>query len=241
MLHIRSPMQAQLVQCLITVGDTVQAGDVLLVIEAMKMEHELRAKVDGVVKEIYYSTGDAVNDNDLLLVLVQVEQKTRPIALENTPPPASDMPISATNNRADLQTVLNRHQSTLDAARGDAIAKRHALGMRTARENISDLCEEGSFLEYGALAIAAQRSRRSHDDLIANTPADGMVTGIGSINAASFSAQRAKAVVMAYDATVLAGTQGMRNHQKTDRLLGIALQNELPVVLFAEGLSLIHI
>jgi acetyl-CoA carboxylase carboxyltransferase component len=228
-------MQAQLVQCLITVGDTVQAGDVLLVIEAMKMEHELRAKIDGVVKEIYYSTGDAVNDNDLLLVLAQVEQKTRPIALENTPPPASEMPISAANNRADLQTVVNRHQSTLDAARGDAIAKRHALGMRTARENISDLCDEGSFLEYGALAIAAQRSRRSHDDLIANTPADGMVTGIGSINAASFSAQRAKAVVMAYDATVLAGTQGTRNHQKTDRLLGIALQNKLPVVLFAEG------
>ena len=228
-------MQAQLVQCLVTVGDTVQTGDVLLVIEAMKMEHELRAKVDGVVKEIYYSTGDAVNDNDLLLVLAQVEQKTRPIALENTPSPASDMHISAANNRADLQTVVNRHQSTLDAARGDAIAKRHALGMRTARENISDLCDEGSFLEYGALAIAAQRSRRSHDDLIANTPADGMVTGIGSINAASFSAQRAKAVVMAYDATVLAGTQGTRNHQKTDRLLSIALQKQLPVVLFAEG------
>jgi acetyl-CoA carboxylase carboxyltransferase component len=228
-------MQAQLVQCLVTVGDTVQTGDVLMVIEAMKMEHELRAKADGVVEEIYYSTGDAVNDNDLLLVLAQVEQKTRPIALENTPPPASDMHISAPNNRADLQTVVNRHQSTLDAARGDAIAKRHALGMRTARENISDLCDEGSFLEYGALAIAAQRSRRSHDDLIAKTPADGMVTGIGSINAASFSAHRAKAVVMAYDATVLAGTQGMRNHQKTDRLLSIALQNKLPVVLFAEG------
>ena len=228
-------MQAQLVQCLVTVGDTVQTGDVLLVIEAMKMEHELRAKVDGVVKEIYYSTGDAVNNNDLLLVLAQVDQKTRPIALENTPPPAPDMHISAANNRADLQTVVNRHQSTLDAARGDAIAKRHALGMRTARENISDLCDEGSFLEYGALAIAAQRSRRSHDDLIAKTPADGMVTGIGSINAASFSAQRAKAVVMAYDATVLAGTQGTRNHQKTDRLLSIALQNQLPVVLFAEG------
>jgi acetyl-CoA carboxylase carboxyltransferase component len=40
---------------------------------------------------------------------------------------------------------------------------------------------------------------------------------------------------MAYDATVLAGTQGMRNHQKTDRLLGLALQQQLPVVLFAEG------
>jgi acetyl-CoA carboxylase carboxyltransferase component len=90
-------------------------------------------------------------------------------------------------------------------------------------------------MEYGALAVAAQRSRRSEEDLIANTPADGMVTGIGSINSALFGPQASRAVVMAYDATVLAGTQGMRNHQKTDRMLGIALQNKLPVVLFAEG------
>ena len=48
-------------------------------------------------------------------------------------------------------------------------------------------------------------------------------------------AGHSRSVVMAYDATVLAGTQGMRNHQKTDRMLGIALQQKLPVVLFAEG------
>src|SRR5206468_1831816 len=77
--------------------------------------------------------------------------------------------------------------------------------------------------------------RRSLDDLIANTPADGMVTGIGSINGALFGDARSRCVVMAYDATVLAGTQGLRNHQKTDRLLGIALTQRLPVVLFAEG------
>jgi acetyl-CoA carboxylase carboxyltransferase component len=100
--------------------------------------------------------------------------------------------------------------------------------MRSARENIADLCDPGSFIEYGALAVAAQRSRRSEEDLVQNTPADGMVTGIGSVNGH-------QVVAMAYDATVLAGTQGMRNHQKTDRMLGLALQNKLPVVLFAEG------
>jgi len=100
--------------------------------------------------------------------------------------------------------------------------------MRTARENLTDLCDAGSFKEYGALAVAAQRSRRSEKDLIQNTPADGMVTGLGSVNGQ-------RIVAMAYDATVLAGTQGMRNHQKTDRMLGLALQNKLPVVLFAEG------
>ncbi|MBE2263579.1 MAG: carbamoyl-phosphate synthase large subunit, partial [Burkholderiaceae bacterium] len=106
---------------------------------------------------------------------------------------------------------------------------------RTARENIADLCDDGSFIEYGALAVAAQRSRRSEEDLIANTPADGMVTGIGSVNGLIHGPERSRTVVMAYDATVLAGTQGMRNHAKTDRLLGIALAQKLPVVLFAEG------
>ena len=114
-------------------------------------------------------------------------------------------------------------------------ARRHAQGSRSARENIADLCDEGSFIEYGALAIAAQTRRRSLDDLVANTPADGMVTGMGSINAAQFGEERSRAVVMSYDATVLAGTQGARNHAKTDRMLGIALQQKLPVVLFAEG------
>jgi len=143
---------------------------------------------------------------------------------------ATDAPL-----RADLQEVQARHALTLDAQRPEAVAKRHALGMRTARENIDDLCDPGSFAEYGALAIAAQRSRRSLDDLVINTPADGMVTGIGTVNAGHFGAEKARCVVMSYDATVLAGTQGMYNHQKTDRVLGIALQQRLPVVLFAEG------
>jgi len=115
------------------------------------------------------------------------------------------------------------------------MAKRHALGLRSARENIADLCDAGSFVEYGALAYAAQRSRRELDDLIRNTPGDGMVTGIGSIERERFGAERSRAVVMAYDATVLAGTQGMCNHQKTDRLLEVAARERLPVVLFAEG------
>ena len=130
--------------------------------------------------------------------------------------------------RPDLAKVQERHAPTLDHNRSAAVAKRHAQGHRTARENITQLCDADSFLEYGALAVAAQSQRRSEADLIANTPADGMVTGIGKVNGQSV-------VVMAYDATVLAGTQGMRNHQKTDRMLGIALAQKLPVVLFAEG------
>jgi acetyl-CoA carboxylase carboxyltransferase component len=229
MKTLRAPLQAQIVQWLVAPGDTVQPGDVLVVLEAMKMEHELRAESDARVLELLFEAGDMVQLNDQLL-------RAEPlVAAPAGTPPASGPEAPTGQVRPDLQAVRDRDAFTQDAARPEAVARRHALGLRTARENIADLCDEGSFIEYGAWAVAAQRSRRSAEDLMANTPADGMVTGIGSVNGAHCDAGRSRTVVLAYDATVLAGTQGMRNHQKTDRLLGIALAQALPVVLFAEG------
>ncbi len=231
MIPIRSPLQAQIVQWLVAPGDTLRAGDVVVILEAMKMEHEVRAEVEGRVTELLFAPGEMVNADEVLLISERYHEISRGLqaemakAIGQEPPstvPAPDAP------RADLHKLLARQAFTQDASRPEAIAKRHAQGLRSARENIADLCDAGTFTEYGALAVAAQRSRRSAEDLIQNTPADGMVTGLGQVNGQSI-------VAMSYDATVLAGTQGMRNHQKTDRMLGIALQNKLPVVLFAEG------
>jgi acetyl-CoA carboxylase carboxyltransferase component len=199
-----------------------------VILEAMKMEHELRATHAARIREIYFAPGESVSEGDLLSKWELLVQDL--IGLEGDLPTnlADEVSAATLAVRPDLQKLQNRLALTLDSSRPQAVAKRHALGMRTARENIADLCDANSFLEYGALAVAAQRSRRSEEDLIVNTPADGMVTGTGSVNGQ-------RTVVMAYDATVLAGTQGMRNHQKTDRMLGLALQNKLPVVLFAEG------
>ena len=232
-LNIHSPLQATIVQWLVQPGATFKQGDVLVILEAMKMEHEIRAPSDGRVTALNFAVGDLVNEHELLL---QTELFTH---ISREPKVNVDTMSISTAIRPDLQRVLDRQALTLDANRPEAIAKRHATGMRSARENIVDLCDEsaypGSFMEYGALAIAAQTRRRALDDLIANTPADGMVTGIGGINTDKFGAEKSRCVVMAYDFTVLAGTQGMRNHQKTDRLLGVALEQKLPVVLFAEG------
>ena len=228
--RIHAPMTATVVEVAVAPGDRVHSGQILLILEAMKMEHELRAERDAQVQAVLTHAGEMVTEGDLLLQLVGVE--STPHAASAADKSAEAEPAAT---RADLLEVQARLAHTLDAQRPDAVAKRHALGQRTARENIADLCDAGSFSEYGALAIAAQRSRRSLDDLMKNTPADGMVTGIGSINGALFGDERSRCVVMAYDATVLAGTQGLRNHQKTDRMLGIALQQRLPVVLFAEG------
>jgi acetyl-CoA carboxylase carboxyltransferase component len=226
---IKAPMAATVVQVAVATGEVVRAGQLLLVIEAMKMEHEIRAEAEGQVLQLLVAPGDALGEDELLVVLGPAA--AQPIATQ-----APSIPVAAEAAvRADLQEVLDRHALTLDAQRPEAIAKRHALGLRSARENIADLCDAGSFIEYGALAFAAQTRRRQLDDLIRNTPADGMVTGIGSINGALFGEEKARCVVMSYDATVLAGTQGLRNHEKTDRMLGIALEQQLPVVLFAEG------
>jgi acetyl-CoA carboxylase carboxyltransferase component len=137
--------------------------------------------------------------------------------------------------RRDLEEVHERHAIGLDAARPDAVARRRKTGQRTARENIEDLCDPGTFVEFGPLVIAAQRRRRTIDDLIRNTPADGLVTGLAIVNADLFGPDRARCLVMSYDYTVLAGTQGHQNHRKKDRMFRIAAEMRLPLVLFAEG------
>jgi acetyl-CoA carboxylase carboxyltransferase component len=141
----------------------------------------------------------------------------------------------AETTRSDLDEAARRHTITGDAHRTDVAAVRHAAGRRTARENLADLCDDGSFVEYGALAIAAQRGRRSVDDLIERTPADGLIGGTARINSTLVGDDHADCAVLSYDYTVLAGTQGVMGHRKKDRLFDVIERRRLPVVLFAEG------
>jgi acetyl-CoA carboxylase carboxyltransferase component len=199
----------------------VGAGTAVVVIEAMKMEHEVLAELDGIVSDIAVAIGDSVEEGQLLIVLAPGGDGASQ-ALEQ---PAE---VDTGSERADLQGVRERHEIGLDAAREDAVARRHDAGRRTARENLADLVDDNTFVEYGPLLFAAQELRRSREELIARTPADGLVGGVGNVDGRP-------CVAMSYDYTVLAGTQGMRNHLKKDRLFEIAERRKLPVVLFAEG------
>lgn len=223
-------LRAQLAGTVVEVapeGAEYAAGSQLVVLEAMKMQHVLVAPDTLRTVRNLVTPGQVVGTGDPLLVY------TRTARAEDSESLSAAMDLD--RPRADLDEVVHRHSLTLDEGRQPAVAKRHQRGRRTARENIADLVDPDSFVEYGALAIAAQRSRRSEEDLIANTPADGLVAGLATIGADRFGRAAAQAVVVSYDYTVLAGTQGMRNHAKTDRVFELAARKRSPVVLFAEG------
>ena len=225
--EVCAPMQAVVISLRAEVGQTVAAGQALLILEAMKMEHIVAAEQSGVVLEVLVSVDAMVAAGDPLVVLEKAEQIEAAAAEQAA--------ASLDEVRPDLAEVNERHAFGLDENRPDAVAKRRKTGQRTARENVADLVDEGTLVEYGALVIAAQRRRRSIDELIRRTPADGMVAGIGRVNGAAFAETRTQCVVLSYDYTVLAGTQGTMNHLKKDRMFELAEARGLPVVLFSEG------
>jgi acetyl-CoA carboxylase carboxyltransferase component len=227
---VRSPMQGTVAVVAVRAGDEVHTGRELVVIESMKMEHVVAAEGPGVVEAVSVVPGDPVRPGDPLLT-VRHRAPGDEVGAPAHPPAdtaeAEDSEAAATP-RHDLAEVAERHRLGLDPARPEAVAKRHGRGRRTARENIDDLVDPGSFVEYAPLAVAAQRRRRDLDDLVRNTPADGLVGGVARIGGRP-------AVVMSYDYMVLAGTQGWQNHRKKDRLFDLAERQRLPVVFFTEG------
>jgi acetyl-CoA carboxylase carboxyltransferase component len=220
---VRAPFAGSVVAVDLSPGAKVTAGTALMVLEAMKMEHEVLAQVDGVLLRVAVEVGDAVQAGETLVVITPGEGPK--LGLSDGQPSAAFDPEAV---REDLVAVRERHELGLDAARPEAVARRRKRGRRTARENLADLVDDGTYVEYGPLIFAAQERRRPREELIASTPADGLVAGVGDVDGHP-------CVAMSYDYTVLAGTQGMRGHLKKDRLFDVAERRRLPVVLFAEG------
>src|SRR5436190_17476406 len=159
--------------------ERVRAGAPVLILEAMKMEHEVLAEAGGVVRRVEVAVGQAVQEGQALLSLAPDSEA---LAAGDGAAPASREPAGV---RSDLRAVRERHAVGLDAARPEAVAGRHEQGRRTARENLADLVDEGTFVEYGPLLFAAQEARRERAELIARTPADGLVAGVGDVEGAS--------------------------------------------------------
>ena len=224
MTPVASPLQGTVVSVDVQEGDLVRAGQQMVVVESMKMEHVVAATVAGVVERIEVAVGDTVMPGDPLLFVTPADASQREPERDHAPAVTSDTGTV----RADLAEVMERHEVVLDHRRPEAVERRRATQQRTARENVADLVDEDSFVEYAPLVVAAQRYRRSLEELIARTPADGLVGGIGKV--AGYPV-----IAMSYDYTVLAGTQGVWNHHKKDRLFELAERQHLPIVFFTEG------
>ena len=228
LVAVRAVTHGSLAELTVTKGATVVAGQTLAVIESMKMQHLVVTESAGIVVDLRAHIGELVQRGQILIALEAMTDLQTAMSSTSASPDPNQI-------RPDLQKVIDRQAYLLDENRPDAVARRRSRGQRTARENVADLCDPDTFVEYGGLAVAAQATRRAKQDLIANTPADGLITGVGDINGALVSKAHRTSAVMAYDATVLAGTQGKRNHVKTDRLVEVAMRNKFPFVLFAEG------
>ena len=227
LIAIRASFTASIVCLLVAPGDKLAAGQSVAVLEAMKMEHVVCAESSGSVKELLVAPGAMVKAGQALLTMAPDGRG------DSQAQQAGDEPFDAI--RPDLAEVLHRQQAVQDAQRPQAVARRHAKGARTARENVAALCDAGSFVEYGALAVAAQRARRSLEELAAKTPGDGVVVGFGMVNGAQFERARAQCLIVAFDETVLAGTMGEMARNKLRHALAVSEQARRPVILFAEG------
>lgn len=223
---VSAPVAGLVASIEVAEGDLVSAGQTIAVLEAMKMEHAVTAPSPGRIRLLAATSGAGV-DKGMPLAFLEplddvgaVDKPEEEIDLDHMP--------------SMLVEEMKRRARRMDDARPDAVARRRKTGQRTLRENIGDLCDAGSFVEYGGLAIASQRRRRARDELEAMSPGDGMVTGTATINCAT-AQHDARAAVIGYDYTVMAGTQGWANHRKLNRMLEVLAGNPLPLVLFAEG------
>jgi acetyl/propionyl-CoA carboxylase alpha subunit len=224
---VASPIQGTIVAIDVAVGDRVREGQQVAVVEAMKMEHVITAPHGGIVRGVTMAPGEVVREGyPIVFIEAAAVEGGRADAVAGPDPD---------HIRDDLRETYDRHAFGLDANRPDAVTRRRKLGYRTARENIERLVDPGSFKEYWPLVVARQHQRHSMEALRRNTPGDGVVAGMASINGALFDAARSRAAIVHYDYTVLAGTQGHRNHYKQDRLFELAQRFKLPIVLFGEG------
>ena len=224
---IPAPIQGTIIKIQVEAGDKVAIGMPLIVMEAMKMEHQIKADRNGTINSVSVSENEIIVEGHPLVFIE--EGDIGELNFE------ADDQIDLDEIRPDLQETFDRHAHLYDENRPKAVERRRQHNQRTARENIEDLCDEGTFVEYGSMVLAAQRKRRTVDWLRENTPADGLVMGIGHVNGELFQKTESRCAVVHYDYTVLAGTQGLWNHNKQDRIFHLAERFKLPVILYSEG------
>ena len=225
---IQSELVGTVIDIKVLPNKKIKQGDTVLVQESMKMHHPIKANANGFVSNFFVDIGDTVSTGSPLFEFIPEKESSQKKLKKGKSKKSKKM-------RGDLENLMERRKLTLDKSRPIAVKKRKKIGKRTARENIKSLIGNNDFFEYGDLVYAAQRSRRSLDDLIKNTPADGLITGLSYVNSDLFAKEQTKTAIMHYDYMVLAGTQGINNHKKLDRMIDVIRGLKVPLIFFCEG------
>jgi acetyl-CoA carboxylase carboxyltransferase component len=221
-----APNIGSIVAILVSPNGQVDINQPLVIIEAMKMQTTLCAEISGKVGQVFVNIEDeCFVGMPLLDIHADGASNVK----------TEKVPVTQNTNQKLLDELRVREALTLDEQRTGQQQKRQQKGYLTARENLQNLCSIDSFMEYGQMAVAAQRLRRDYDELKTATAADGVITGIGQINQGLVAKQNTQTAIVINDYSVLAGTQGYFHHLKLDRILAIAADKKLPVVMFTEG------
>lgn len=222
-----APNIAAVVAILVSENELVYADQPLVIIEAMKMQTTLCAQASGKISRVFVTLHDECFVGMPLVEIIVEQQPQNEVRIEKEK--------TSQVNQNLFENLQNRKSLSLDSHRLEQQDKRHNKGYLTARENLQNLCPDDSFMEYGQLAVAAQRLRRDYDELKSATAADGIITGVGKINQDLVAKTHSKSAIVINDYSVLAGTQGYFHHLKLDRILAVAAEKKYPVVMFTEG------
>ena len=224
---VRSPLQGTIIQIVVAEGDAVREGQQMFVMDSMKMEHVIKSDVAGYLRALTVAIGDVVYEGHALAF---IEEADVGAAIEER-----EEEVDLDYVRPDLQELFDLLAAGMDENREPWVELRHAKGKRTQRESLAELVDPGTWVEFGALVLPARHRIMSDEEMRVRAPADGMITGIGTVNGELFAEDRATTLVAMYDETVWAGTQGMMGHQKTDRMIKFADEQATPLIIWAEG------
>lgn len=230
MSQVVAPMNCVVISTEVKQGQSVAKDQLIATVEAMKMQYAVKASEAGTVTAIQVNSGDVLEEGDVIC-LVSKQQAAEHVESQETVVEQS----SENGMRSDLASLQERLEKTQDSIRTVAKDKRHAKGFRTARENLADIIDTDSFTEYGQLCVAAQRTRRDLQELQTETAADGVITGTANVNGDVVGEAQSRTAVVVNDYSVLAGTQGFFHHRKLDRILELAEEWRLPVIMYTEG------
>ena len=223
---IVAPITSTIVDVNVKNSSIVSKGQIIVTVESMKMQSHIVASVAGMISDLKVTEGETVEEGQLICCLTEKSnQKNK----------ESTSKIQINNENQIMSDFESEIEKTLDKEREQEVLKRHSKGYRTARENLEDLVDADSFVEYGQLAVAAQRERLNADELKLKSAADGVLTGLATINSGQHGEKASQVAVIINDYTAMAGTQGFFHHKKIDRLIEIAKKSELPVVMYTEG------